>query len=55
MPINITSHIYAKLIGSRHHPNGHTCMKNVCATLSFQTSCSLQNSADWRKIFSTWA
>jgi hypothetical protein len=22
-----------------------TCMKNVCATLSFHTSCSLQNSA----------
>jgi hypothetical protein len=27
-------------------PHPHTCMKKVCATLSFQVSCSLQNSAD---------
>eukprot|EP00659_Diplonema_papillatum_P001986 gene1985-biopygen1957 len=30
-----------------------SCMKKTCATLSFQHSCSEQNSALWRKMRST--
>ena len=58
-PLNVSyihayTHTYThKYIHAHVHTCTHTCMKNTCATLSFQTSCSEQNSALWRKIFST--
>ena len=37
--------------GNRKDVQSWTCMKRTCATFSFQTSCSLQNSTDLRKIW----